>query len=213
MLIVHTPGSKAKLVGGIILAAVLLVGGGYAAGRHSAPAKVVTQEKVVTQVDTQTILNEIANLKQSIAQLQTVAQQKDVHTVRVIERDPNGVTKTTVTTDDHSKTDTSTETQTHTADQVQTQAKTDTQTKQTEEKTVTVINKAEAPWSLSLQPGFNFAQALGSGSPYSLLPTSNPYLKYGTIGLSVEHRFVGPLSLGLWANTNGAGGLTLRLDL
>lgn len=213
MSLLNTPSENKKLIAALVVAALLLVGGGYAAGRHSAPAKVVTTEHTVTTNDTSTIMDAISKLNQRIDTLQNIAQQQKVHVVRVTEKDPNGVTKTTVTTDKDTDTQAQTKTDTVTQATTQTEAKTQSQTKTDEVKTVTVINQKRPAWGLELQPGLNFAQMIGSSRPYSLLPTSNPYLKYAVLGVSVEHRFIGPLSLGLWANTNGAGGLTLHLDL
>jgi hypothetical protein len=213
MALLNTPDENKKLIAGLIIGALLLVGGGYSLGRYATPAKVVVTEKVqvvtvehttaVTTVDTDKILDAI----------KTVNKQKNVHTVTVIEKAPDGSTKTTVTSDDKSTTEAATTAQA--TDKTQTTAKVDqvVQQTKTDNKTTTTIRDVQPKWSLSLQPGFNFAQALGSGAPYSLLPTSNPYLKYAVLGVSLEHRFIGPLSAGIWGNSNGAGGLTLRLDL
>lgn len=213
MSLLNTPSENKKLAVVVVVAAILLAGGGFVAGRHSKPAKIQTVEKTVTTVDTQKVLDQIAALTQRVDQLTNIAQQQKVHVVRVTEKDPNGVTKTTVTTDKDTATTAQTKTDTATTDTTTTQVKEDTHATQTDTKTVTVINSVRPKWSVGVQGGLNFAQMLGSGQPYSLLPTSNPYLHYAVFGVSVDRRFIGPLNLGAWANTNGAGGLELRLDL
>jgi hypothetical protein len=213
MSLLNTPSENKKLIVGLILAAALLAAGGFVAGRHSAPAKITTVEHTVTTNDTATIMDAISKLSQRMDQLATLAQQQKVHVVRVTEKDPNGTTKTTVTTDKDTDTQAKTQTDVVTQATNQTQIKTESQAKTDEVKTVTVINSKRSAWGLELQPGLNFAQMFGSSQPYSLLPTSNPYLHYAVLGVGIDHRLIGPLSVGAWANTNGAGGLTLRLDL
>lgn len=56
-------------------------------------------------------------------------------------------------------------------------------------------------WSVSLMPG---AQVLGSKAVTLFGPL--------VVGASVEHRFIGPISLGVWGSTSGAIGATLRTE-
>jgi hypothetical protein len=192
-----------------VVGIVALVVGAYAYGRFGQPAKVVTTEKVVTvaqtqtvtTVDTQRVLDAIADVKKTVK----------THKVVVVDKKPTGETTTTITTDSQASSDS----------QAQTQNKTNTaaQTQQTQiiykdrEVTKTVTDQTRPGWSLELDPGIDFA-ALAGRTTYSLLPsTGNPILHYTVIGASVQKRLFGPLYGGVWANTSGAGGLTLRLDL
>jgi len=189
--------------------AVALVLGGFAAGRYAVPAKVVVTEKVVTVHETQ-IVREVDTDK-VLAAINNVSQQKDVHRTKVTVKGKDGTVTTTETTDDKSKTDTQTKTQEE--DKSKT-AETKTEIQVVEkEVTKTVVSKTRSDWSLSLQPGIDVAGALGHGSPYTILPTDQFLLKHAIVGVSVEHRLFGPVSTGIWGNTSGAAGLTLRIDL
>ncbi len=39
------------------------------------------------------------------------------------------------------------------------------------------------------------------------------FVMYATFGATVEHRFIGPVRLGVWASTSGAAGISIRGDL
>src|ERR1041385_6392790 len=65
--------------------------------------------------------------------------------------------------------------------------------------TVTPVRPA---WSVSLMPG---AQLFGTKAVTLFGPA--------VLGASVEHRFIGPVSMGLWGSTSGAAGITLRGDI
>jgi hypothetical protein len=193
-----------KVVAAVVVVAVLVVGA-FAGGRYSAPDKIVTRtevktvatDRVVTQVDTDKILDA----------LKTLNVQKDVHVVRVVEKEKDGTTKVTTTTDDKSKSESST----------QTQDKTQTETKKAEEKIVyqdrvetKIVERTRPQWGFTLQPGFDFAGALGHPS-YSLLPSTIP-VQHLVIGVGLDRRILGPLSVGVWVNSAGVGGLNLRLE-
>lgn len=202
------PHMDIKKLGLFVLVAVGLVGGGYAAGRYASPEKVVVTEKikvvekevVVRVVETEKVLDAIKN----------VSQQKNIKTVKVTEKKPDGTVTVREEKSDTSKTDS------------QTKVKEEEKTKAAEtiikevivEKEVTkTIERSRPNWSLALQPGFDVAGALGYGSPYSLLPVSDNFLlRHAILGVSVERRLLGPLSTGLWANSSGAGGITIRLE-
>jgi hypothetical protein len=196
-----------KKLGLFALAALVLVGGGFAAGRYVAPEKVVYTERlkvvekevVVRVVDTDKVLDAIKN----------VSQQKDVKTKKVTVKQPDGTVTTTTETEDKTKTDT--QEKTKETDKTKT---TETVVKEVivEKEVTKTVERSRPSWSLSLQPGIDVAGALGHGSPYNLLPSDNFLLKHAVLGISVEHRLLGPLSTGLWANTSGAGGVTLRLE-
>ena len=192
-----------------VIVGLLLLAGGYAGGRFAAPTKTVVTEKVVTvekqvvvtTVDTNAILNA----------LKTVNKQNNIHTVRVIERDPNGVVKTTETVDNKTQTEASTQTQDKTQ-VIAKSTKTDDKSS-TVEITKTVERTARSAWSFTLQPGVDFAGALGHDT-YNLIPSSvGPFFQHLVLGASIEHRLLGPISTGVWLSSQGSGGLVLRLDL
>lgn len=192
----------------VSVVALLCLAGGFGAGRYAAPTKTVvtekvvtvTTDKVVTTVDTDKILNA----------LKTMNTQKDVHTVRIIEKAKDGSTKVTVTQDDKSKSEATSQVQ----DKTQT-----VQTKVEEhvvykdrEVTKTVERLSRAQWSLALQPGFEFGTALGlGGEPYNLLDRVLP-IKHVMANLTIERRLLGPLYVGAWTNTHLDGGLSLRME-
>lgn len=196
-----------KKIGTYVVVALVIAGGGYAAGRYAAPDKIVYQEKVkvvetekvVATVETDKILNA----------LKQVSQQKDVHTTKTVVRAPDGTTTVKVETQDKSKTDTKVEVQDK-------EKKTEVVIKEVEKEVVKEVTKTverERPsWAVSLLPGFDVAGALGAGSPYTILPSDNYLLRHVVVGASLERRLIGPLSTGVWANTAGAGGLVLRLE-
>jgi len=204
-----------KKIGIYIALVVALVGGGYAAGRYAAPERVVVTEKIkevvvektVATVDTEKILNALKTVQQQ------VAQQRDVRTTKTVVKKPDGTVEVRVETADKTKIDTKTDTKVEVQEK---DKKTEVTVKEVErvvEKEVTkIVERARPQWALTLQPGFDVAGALGYGTPYSLLPTSNYLLRHVVVGASVERRLLGPLSSGLWANTAGAGGLLLRLE-
>ncbi len=196
--------TKEKLL--IAAVAVLLVVAGYAGGRYMTPAKVVTTEHVTYQdhevthtvVDTQKILDALATLN----------RQNDIHVTRVIEKSKDGSEKITETRSDESKTQ-----QTAQAHEDDKQVETKVETKvvyQDREVTKTVVNQMRPTWSLALQPGFQFGDALGGGrSSYDLLRLVPFQHLVGNVVL--ERRLFGGLMFGAWANTRLDGGLSLRL--
>lgn len=199
--------SNSKKIAIAILAVLLLFAGGYATGRYAAPDKVVVTEKtvtiqqdhVVTQVDTDKILNA----------LKTLNVQKDVHTVRIIEKEKDGTTKVTVTQDDKSKSEASNQVQDK--EKAQTVKVEDHIVYKDREVTKTIERNRPA-WVFSLQPGFEFGTALGlGGQPYNLLNRALPGLHVMT-NVTIERRLIGPLFIGAWASTHLDGGLSLRLE-
>ena len=190
----------------ISIIAVALFAGGYGTGRFAAPDKVVTTEKVVTvtqdhlvtTVDTAKILDAIKN----------VNVQKDVHTIRIIEHQKDGTVKETVTTDDKSKSES----------QIKTEDKEKAQSVRVEEHIVykdrevtKTVERNRPQWALGLTPGFDFAGALGHGSAISLLP-STATIPHLVLGADLTRRVIGPLSAGIWVNSAGMGGAVLRLE-
>ncbi len=197
-----------KKLGLFALVAVGLVGGGYAAGRYASPEKVVYTEKI--KVVEKEVVVRVVETERVLDALKNVSQQKNVKTKKVTVKAPDGTTTTTTETEDKSKTDT--QEKTKEAEKAKT-AETVIKEVIVEKEVTKTVERSRPNWSLALQPGFDFAGALGNGSPYSLLPASENFLlRHAILGVSVERRLLGPLSTGLWANTSGAGGITIRLE-
>jgi hypothetical protein len=196
--------SKSKVAK--VLIVVALVAGAYAFGRYATPTKVIVTEKIVT-VEKQVV---VTQTKTEVQIVQVHDLQKDVHRVAVTEKKPDGTTVTTVTTDDKSKskTDTTTNGKSETD---KSETKLITQDKETSK---VVIRDSKPQWSLTLQPGFEFGEALGlgSGGSYNLLSRALPMAPHMMANIGIEHRFVGPVFVGAWANTRLDAGLSIRLE-
>ncbi len=211
--------AQSKIAKVVLVIAIAL--GAYGFGRYAQPAKVVVTEKIVatssTTVDTSQIIDTIKALNKRIDELQTVMQQKNTHSVRVTEKDPNGTVKTTVTTDTSQKTDTTNKTSTQVTSTAATQVKTDTTAKQVttldKETTKTTTFDSRPSWSVTLQPGFEFGDALGNNtSSYNLLSKALPMAPHMMANIGIERRLLGPLFVGAWANTRLDAGLSIRAE-
>jgi len=127
------------------------------------------------------------------------AEEAKVRTVTVTKWRwlPGGVVEADATTTKQADTDTHETKQAHAGA---------TKDRAVDVRTTTVELHTSTPvrpnWSISLMPG---AQLFGSKA----VPLYGPLV----LGASVEHRFIGPVSLGVWASTSGAAGITLRLDI
>lgn len=200
------PFKKYAIFAGIGLA---LVVGGYAAGRYAAPDKVVVTEKVVTVHDVQVV--KTVDTDAVIAAIKDVQAQQVTHKVTTKVKKPDGTVTQVTTTDTDTKTDTNVKVNTEVKTQEATKTNDHTETQVTLTKTV---ERDRPAWRLTLSPGLDIAEALGhnQGTPYSLIPPNNAALKYLVLGVGLEHRLVGPISGGVWANSRGAGGLSLSLE-
>ena len=188
---------------------IALVIGGYGFGRYAQPAKVVVTEKIVTVEHQVVVTQTVTKTEVQIVKVHDV--QKDVHKVAVTEVKSDGTKVVTVTTDDKSKTETDINANANTSTQHNTVATLDVTKDQEKTKTTTFGNKPQ--WSLVLQPGFEFGEALGvtSGS-YNLLSKALPMAPLLMANVGIEHRFIGPIFLGAWANTRLDAGLSIRLE-
>ncbi len=176
-------------------AGLVVLLGTFAAGRYSRAPQVVTKDVVRTQtvevekVHTVTV-HDVAEAKAAETQVRTV-------TVTKYRWLPGGITEAEATTTKQA------DTATQQTRQARTQASQDVAH---EAKTVTVELHTSTPmrpaWSVSLMPGYQW-----HGTPF--IDAHGPLV----IGASVEHRFIGPLSIGLWGSTAGAAGITLRGEI
>jgi hypothetical protein len=179
------------IIAGAALAALLAA---FLCGRYSRAPQVVTKDVVRTQtvevekVRTVTV-HDVAEAKDSAEKVRTVVVTK----YRWM---PGGITEAETTTRAATDTDTHETKQAHTSG---------TQDRAVDVRTTTVELRTVTPvrprWSVSLMPG---AQLFGSKAVTLFGPL--------VLGASVEHRFIGPVSLGVHASTSGAAGITLRTE-
>jgi hypothetical protein len=186
-----------------VLVVLALVIGGYAFGRYAQPAKVVVTERIVTVEKQVVVTQTVTQTKIQVVKVRDT--QKDVHKVAVTETKPDGTKVVTVTTDDKSKTQTDINKDATTDAQSKTLDKT-LITQTDDKKTVTTYDKPA--WSLTLQPGYEF----GGTSQYNLLSKALPMAPKLMTGVGIEHRFIGPVFLGAWANTRLDAGISIRLE-
>ncbi len=186
-----------------IIVGLVLVGGGFAAGRYAAPDKVVVTERVV-QVEKQVV---VVQTKTEIKVVRVKDVAKDVHTEVTTIKAPDGTVTVKAVSDDKTKTHSDTK-----SDTTEQTSKTVEKLVYKDRETIKTVERNRPSWSLALQPGYDFAGALGHGAPVNLLPSSLTPFKRVVLGASIEHRVVGPLSAGVWANSQGTGGLVIRLE-
>ncbi len=188
----------------IVLGALALLLLTFAAGRHSRPARVETKERIVYQ---DKIVEKVVNhdvVRTEVVHDQVVA--KNVETKIVWEKAPDGSIKTTETITDLSKTSD----QTHTDQTHENVTRTDVTQVVKIDSTKNTITTYERPsWSVAVMPGLDVRGAISDGLA-ALSPST--LTKRGILGASVERRIVGPVFGGVWGNTAGAGGVTVRLE-
>ncbi len=164
------------------------------AGRAMAPAKVVTVDKVRTETQ---VVEKVKTVTVHDV-IQAKAEEATVRTVVVTRTRwlPGGGAET------ESTATTATDTATHETKQAHAGA---TQDRAADVRTQTVethtSTSVRPQWSLSLMPGYQW-----HGTPF--IDVHGPLV----IGASVEHQFLGPVSLGAWGSTSGAAGITVRSE-
>lgn len=205
---------KKKLVFAAIGLVVLIAS--FSAGRYSAPAKVVTVEKIKTvevQHETTTIVQKVDldELKQAITKMAETIQ-KNVVKKKVTVVDPDGHKTITEETTDQSHTDVNT---THTTtDTTKTESTTTANT--TKDDTKTMERQVTTTTTRQTQPGWGLALQLGVSIPHPLDPSGQtnyiPQLpKQSVVGLVLERHLLGTIYGGAWGTSRGDGGLQLRL--
>lgn len=196
--------SKPSKIGVAVGAAILLLCGSFGAGRYSRPARVEVREHTVTQTQ---IVEKIVN--HDVIQTQVVhdtVKVDNVVTKIVWEKAPDGTVRTVETITDLSKT----AEQTSAASQHVTDTRTDVSaSSKTETTKSTVTEYARPAWSVAVMPGLDLRGLASDG--ISGLSTAS-LVKRGVLGVSVDRRIIGPVFVGAWGNTSGAGGLTVRVE-
>jgi hypothetical protein len=193
----------------LCLAAIVLAGGGFAVGRFATPAKTIVTEKTVVQiVEKQVVVTQTKTEVQVVRVVDTIKNvATDTHIVK--NKDGSEIIDKHIKDESEIKANATTD-----INKVVNTTATKDLTEKVEQSKVTVTTNLKPNWSLSLQPGFDIAGALGHGDPYSIFPGSINGLpiKHLMLGVSVDHRLIGPVFTGIWVNSAGAGGLTLRLE-
>jgi hypothetical protein len=170
--------------GYLIAGACVLVAivGAFSAGRFSAPLKVETRE-VEKVVFKDRIVEKVVTVE-----VKAKAETKTVYVDRVITKEgtvTERIVERTVTKEDTKKTG-----------NTDTDTTTDRTTERTTEKVVT------------LRPNWRVGALVGASLKDPLLPIAGPLV----LGLEVDYRLIGGLSVGLWANTYGAAGVALAFE-
>jgi hypothetical protein len=155
------------------------------------PGKVVTRDVVKTQV--QVVEKVVEKVVHDVATVHDV--QTRTVTVTKWAKAPDGTP--VVTQETHQER--ASEAKSTSKVQVAKEATSQAQMTSVETHTSTPVRPA---WGLSLMPGY---QVFGSPG----IDLRGPLV----VGASVEHRFIGPLSIGLWGSTAGAAGISIRGDL
>jgi hypothetical protein len=201
-----TPISRTRNIVIGVVVAILLVLLGYAFGRYGVPAKVVVQEKLrVETVEKQVVVVQTKTEVQIVKVTdKTSALKTDIH----VEKRPDG----TVVIDTHKSANieqkASTETEVkkdHTAS-----ATTDIHNVLDQTKITETDSNAGSKWSLTIMPGFDIPGALGHET-YSLIPSSIG-VRHLVLGIAADRKLIGPLNTGVWANSSGAAGVSLRIQ-
>lgn len=175
---------------------ILLFLGGYALGRYLVPGKVVIQDKVVT-VTKDVIVTQTKTVVQIVKVADTSSDRK-IHRVTTETKKPDGTDTQVVTEDIDAANQTHTDTNTNANNTVNV-----SQTeKNVQVATHTEVKTTEKPqWHVSLGIGASIPHYL-NGAPM----TGIPGLSGAVIDAHVEHRILGSVFLGAFANSQGVLG-------
>jgi len=173
--------------------ALLALAGSFGAGRYSRPAKVVTVDKVRTEVQYRDRV--VTQIQHDVQVQHDVAVQ--TRTVTQWRTGPDKVTTVTQYVDR----DRTSETKRQDRGQTKQDASSEARSLVTELHTASTVY-ARPAWSATLLAGGQ----LGGRRLTDALPA--PLV----LGVAVERRLVGPVSAGLWATSGMAAGLAVRLD-
>lgn len=170
----------------------------FAVGRYSRPARVVTRDVVHTEVQTRDVVHQ--QVVHDVQVQHDVQTQTRTVTVTKWAKAPDGTPVVTQETHQEAATEA------HGARQAETKATTAAEHEAhqvvTETRTVTV-EAARPSWAVTALAGASL------GSPPHLVPGLPAPL---VVGAQLERRILGPLSVGLWATSAGAGGVSARFE-
>jgi hypothetical protein len=185
----------ARAIASLVAVAALL--GAFGAGRYSRPAKVVTRDVVRVETQVKTVVQE--KVVHDVAVHTDAKQQTRTVTVTRWLPAPGGRTEVVQETHHDAASEAKTDRRAETTAQRQTDQ--DAHAISREDHSVTV-EAARPAWSVTALAG---AQLGGR----NLLPGLPAPL---VVGAAVERRIFGPVSVGAWATSGAAGGLSVRLE-
>lgn len=186
----------------IIIILVALIG--YGTGRMSAPVKTVVEERIkVEQVEKQVVVEKV---KTDLQVVYVQTGQKNTHTETMTEKRPDGTVITKVIENTQTKTEVKTDTN---LNKVSDMIKINEKTVAIDQSKVVTTVRDSHNWSVSVQPGIDFAGLAGK-STYNAL--DGLAIKHFVVGASVERRLIGPMFGGVWGNTQGTGGVSIKLE-
>jgi hypothetical protein len=199
-----TTHTRAIVGAGVSALAVLVAA--FLAGRASAPQAAVKDTRTAT-IATQEVSHSASSAHVEAIAHKTSAADVETKTVTVVKWLPAAPSKAGCPElPAHVEQETTTETHAVTARTADTQraavvAKRQDQRVATQQTVVELHTSTPArpTWSGALMPG---AQLFGSKA----ITLYGPLV----LGASIEHRFAGPVSLGVWGSTSGAVGITVR---
>ena len=182
----------------IVLAVVLVGGGGYATGRYLTPPNTITTEKIHETVKTVVVTQTQVQVQK--VYIHDVQKDQKLHQTVVETTKPDG-TKTKTTTIDND-----TATKTHDDDKTQ-----ETKTVYVDRVVEKLVDKFVEKKVLT-QPGWRVGAGVGISVPVLIMGQSQvgiPGLKGTVIQVEADRRVVGPFFIGLFGNSQGTVGLTL----
>ena len=174
---------RAREIGLFALALVLVAIAGYGAGRFSAPVEVETRE--VWHVEWRE--KKVETVKKRTAR---AVDTRTTTTPVLIATPDGGVILATTTL---------TETRRRDETDLRSSSATDTIS----------LTEGETSRKVTQLPGWRVGLQAGASLRDPLLPLAGPLV----LGVAVERRIVGGVSLGAWANTVGAAGASVSLEL
>jgi hypothetical protein len=183
----------------LVVAALVLFGGGMAIGRYTLPAQTIVTEKVHEVVKDRIVEKVVTQVQ--IVHVKDTAQEQKIHRVVVEGIDPPGC-KSKTTTEDigistvvHDNTNT---TQVQYVDKI---------IEKWQDKIVEKEKRVllQPDWSVYAGVGYDFATIGGIGQH------GVPGMQGAVVQAGLDRRVVGPFWLGLFGNTEGVAGVNLRV--
>lgn len=177
---------------------VLIFSGGYATGRYIAPDKVVVTEKVQKVEVEKTVFQDRVKTEVKIVRVQD--EKVHLHREETALKWANGTEQKKVVTDQNVEKTVREQDIKYVDRQVVVTQDRVIQVSVDKEK---LVERKRPDWRVGVLAGYTVdASGVNLGQQ----------LQHVALGLGVERRIVGPISLGLWGLTSGQGGLSLNME-